>query len=98
MYIYIYIYILMMPFFNRNWVGACGGRWAGPGSMAGWAAGSGRGTPLQKQERRGVGEGFARGHSDANVSFFLREKRDCLEGECVTYVCVPFTDGVAMYL
>ena len=21
------IYILMMPFFNRNWAGACGGRW-----------------------------------------------------------------------
>ena len=20
---------------------------------------------------------------------------DCLEGECVEYVCVPFTDGVA---
>ena len=23
---------------------------------------------------------------------------DCLEGECVAYVCVPFTDGVAWYL
>ena len=72
----------MMPFFNQNWVGACGGRWAGPGSMAGWSAGSWivgaevgllqcwsagseRGTPLQKQERRGVGEGFACGCSDA---------------------------------
>ena len=31
-----------------------------------WSAGSGRGTPLQaEQERRGVGEGFARGRSDA---------------------------------
>ena len=30
----------MMPFFNRNWAGACGGRWAGAGSMAGWSAGS----------------------------------------------------------
>ena len=30
----------MMPFFNRNWARACGGRWAGPGSMAGWSAGS----------------------------------------------------------
>ena len=49
-----------------------------------WSAGSGRGTPLQKQERRGVGEGFARGRSDAQVNFFLREKRNCLEGEgCV---------------
>ena len=72
----------MMFFFNRNWAGACGGRWAGPGSMAGWSAdswivggevgllqcwsaGSERGTPLQKQERRRVGEGFARGSFDA---------------------------------
>ena len=30
-----------------------------------WSAGSGRSTPLQKQERRGVDEGFARGRSDA---------------------------------
>ena len=69
-------------FFNRDWAGACRGRWAGPGLLAGWfagpwivwaevgllqrwSAGSGRGTPLQKQERRGVGEGFARGRSDA---------------------------------
>ena len=72
----------MMPFFNRNWAGACGGRWAGPGSMAGrsagswivgaevgllqcWSAGSECGTPLQKQEIRGVGEGFARGSYNA---------------------------------
>ena len=26
-------------FFNRNWAGACGGRWAGPGLLAGWAVG-----------------------------------------------------------
>ena len=73
---------MMMPFFNRNWAGACWGRWARPGLLAGWSAGSwivgaevgllqcwsagsGRGTPLQKQERREVGEGFARGRSDA---------------------------------
>ena len=72
----------MMPFFNRNWAGACWGRWAGPGLLVGWfagswivgakigllqccSAGSGRDTPLQKQGRRGVGEGFARGRSDA---------------------------------
>ena len=23
-------------FFNRNWAGARGGRWAGPGLLAGW--------------------------------------------------------------
>ena len=88
-----------MPFFNRNWAGACEGRWAGPGLVAGWSAGSwivgvevgllqcwsassrivggevgllqpwsagsGHGSPLQKQEERRVGEGFARGRSDA---------------------------------
>ena len=69
-------------FFNRNWAGACRGRWDEPGLMMGWSAGSwiigaeigmlqcwsagsGRGTPLQKQERRGVGEGLARSRSDA---------------------------------
>ena len=31
----------------------------------GWSTGSGCGTPLQKQERRWVGGGFARGRSDA---------------------------------
>ena len=69
-------------FFNRNWAGTCEGRWAGPGLLAGWdagswivwaevgslqcwSAGSECGTLLQKQGRRGVGEGFARGRSDA---------------------------------
>ena len=32
-------YLMMRPFFNRNWVGACRGRWAGPGLLAGWDAG-----------------------------------------------------------
>ena len=31
----------------------------------GRSAGSGRWTPLQKQERKGIGGGFARGRSDA---------------------------------
>ena len=31
---------MMMPFFNRNWAGACRGRWAGPGLLAGWDASS----------------------------------------------------------
>ena len=26
-------------FFNQNWVGACRGRWARPGLLAGWDAG-----------------------------------------------------------
>ena len=29
----------MMPFFDRNWAGACRGRWAGPRLLAGWDAG-----------------------------------------------------------
>ena len=29
----------MMPFFNRNWAGAYGGRWAGPSLLAGWIGG-----------------------------------------------------------
>ena len=58
-----------------------------------------RGSSLQKeQERRKAGRGFTRGRSDAKVSFFMREKIDFLEGECVAYVCVPFTDGVVLYL
>ena len=26
-------------FFNWSWTGACGGRWAGPGLLVGWAMG-----------------------------------------------------------
>ena len=26
-------------FFQPDWVGACGGRWAGPGLLLGWSAG-----------------------------------------------------------
>ena len=29
----------MMTFFNRNWAGACRGRWAGPGLLASLGAG-----------------------------------------------------------
>ena len=47
-----------------------------------------------KKEKR-VNRGFTRGRSDALVSSSLREKIDCLEGECF---CVPFIDGVAWYL
>ena len=53
-------------FFQPDWVGACWGRWAGPGLLLGWSAGSMRGSSLQKeQEIRKVGRGFARGRSDA---------------------------------
>ena len=70
-------------FFNRNWAGARGGRWAGPGLLAGWGCrlldrlGWGRtaATMLDcrlrvwhfssKTRKKGVGEGFVRGRSDA---------------------------------
>ena len=82
----------MMPFFNRiglESVGVVGQDldccWAGLQALALLSS-------LQKeQERRRAGRGIARGRSDAQVSFFLKEKIDCLEGECVAYVCVPFT-------
>ena len=39
-------------------------------------------TPLCKdKEGKGVGEGLARGRSDAKVRLFLREKREVLNNE-----------------
>ena len=29
------LFVMMMHFFNRNWAGASGGRWAGPGLWVG---------------------------------------------------------------
>ena len=49
-----------------------------------WSAGSGRDTPLQKQGRRGVGEGFTRGRSDAYVNLSLRGKIGCPK----SFVCL----------
>ena len=31
----------MMPFFQPDWAGACGGCWAGLGLLLGWFAGTG---------------------------------------------------------
>ena len=73
----------MMLFFNRNWAGARGGHWVGPGLLAGRGCrlldrrGWGRtaATMLDcrlgvwhfsaKTRKKGVGEGFTRGRSDA---------------------------------
>ena len=69
-------------FFNRNWVGACGGRWAGPGLILDRSTGcasSGLGYDCCCADRQvlnvarlcknkkewGLGEGCARGRSDA---------------------------------
>ena len=96
----------MMPFFNRNWAGACWGRWAESGLMLGWSAGSWIvgakggllqcwsvgsecGTSLQKQGRRGSArDSPVVAPMPKSVPGLIREKIDCLEGECVTYVCV----------
>ena len=49
---------------QRGSAGSLGWTWTDAG--LGWSEGSGRGTPLQKeQERRRAGRGFARGRSDA---------------------------------
>ena len=58
-----------------DWAVSCWIVRAETGSSQCWSAGSGCGTPLQKQERKGggggggggggVSEGFARGRSDA---------------------------------
>ena len=32
---------MMMPFFQPDWARACWGRWAGPGLLLGWSAGTG---------------------------------------------------------
>ena len=31
---------MMMPFFQPDWAGAYGGRWAGPGLLLGWSTGT----------------------------------------------------------
>ena len=58
-------------------------------------------SSAKTRKKRGGGGGSARASPVAapmQVSSFLRENMDCLEGECVAYVCVPFTDVVALYL
>ena len=69
----------MMPFLTgacwSRWAGACWSRWAGLERVGvagpelelplGRSAGSGRWTPLQKQETKGDRPGLARRRSDA---------------------------------
>ena len=68
-----------------------------------WTVDSGYGTSLQTR-KKGVGEGFARGRSDAQVSLFLRGKKRMLKGanmsrmEMCIRIGVPFTNGVTLYL
>ena len=76
-----------MSFFKRTGLERVGVVRPEPGPMLGWSISSGCGYSLQKeQEIRRVGRGFARNRSDAYVSFFMKEKIDCLEGEYVAYL------------
>ena len=52
-------------FFNRTGLEHIGVVGPEIGLLLGWSTGFGCGTSLQKQERRWVGGGFARGRSDA---------------------------------
>ena len=52
-------------FFQLDWVGACWGHWAEHGQLWIGLKALDRRSPLQKQERRRAGGGFARGLSDA---------------------------------
>ena len=71
-------------FFNRNWVGACWDRWAGPLALD--AA-----LPCKNKKRRG--SAGARPLPLRCLSqFFLVKRKDQLLRERM--FCVPFTDGV----
>ena len=85
----------MMPFSIETGLERVGVVGPELGLLLGRPDGSGRWTPLQKQERRRVSEGFRPWSLRCLVSSSLRENIGCLEGECF---CVPFTDGVAWYL
>ena len=52
-------------FFQPDWAGACWGRWARPGLLRTGLKALDRRSPMQKQEKRRAGGGFARSRSDA---------------------------------
>ena len=58
----------MMCFFNRNWVGACRGRWAGPGLLMDWAVGCW--TSGLKQDRCNAGL------RDLKVALLCKNKKE----------------------
>ena len=74
-------------FFNRNWVGACRGRWAGSGLLLGWSAGSGRGTSLQKTRKKGGRRGL-RSWLLRCLSQFFPERKDGLLRGRMCCVCL----------
>ena len=85
----------MMLFFNRTGLERVGV--VGPDLDCCWAGLQALYVALpcrKEQERRRPGRGFARGRSDALVSFFLRKKIDCLEGECVAYLSLMGWPGI----
>ena len=66
-----------------------------------WSAGSGRGTPLQEEQERRGGRRGLRSWPLRCLSQFLSERKERLLrllGMGVSMCCVPFTDGVTLYL
>ena len=85
----------MMPFSTRTGLERVG--FAGPELelSLGLSAGSGRCTPLQKQETKRIGGGSPMAAPMPKSVLSCVRELDCLEGE---YFYVPFTDGVVWYL
>ena len=78
---------MMMPFSNRTGLERVG--IAGPELelSLGWSTGSECWTPLQKQEKRGsAGASPVTAPMSKSVPPCLREKINCLEGECSAYL------------
>ena len=81
-------------FFNQNWAGACWNRLAGTGTVAGpepepplgWSIGSGRWTPLQKQERKRINGGSSVAALMPKSVLSLEENINCLEDGCSAYL------------
>ena len=74
-------------FFNRNWAGACWNRWVGTETAVGpvrWLLMLR--PPAKTRNKRGIGEGSPAVTPMPKLVFSWREKINCLEGECSTYL------------
>ena len=69
---------LMIPFSTGTGLESVGS-WAGPGLLLGWSVGSRRGSPLQKQEKRGGRRGLCPWPLRCLIQF-LSERKDRLLG------------------
>ena len=102
----------MMPFFNRNWAGACGGRWAEPRVMLNRS--TGRASPglgfdcccadrqildaalPARRTRRKKGRRGLRPWLLRCLSQILSEREERMLG--LLCIGVPFSGGAALYL